>query len=146
MWQLGAIILFLIYVFMPVVISSEIGQFDALRGGHLMTGHEYLPITYVHSDLPIPALEEFKDENNNSSSFVYGPLVLVYSDANNYFLSEAINGLTFLYDQNPRVYYLPRLSNNNIILVVKSTEDILKDALINALQYIVPKKTPTPTP
>ncbi len=141
-WQFGAVVLILIYLVMPAVISSEIGQIDALKGRHFMTGNKRLPSTEVHASAPIPALDRYKRELGDSGEYVYGPFALVYSDSSSYYLADTPKYGS--YRENPNVYYFSRSGDNDMLLVVKSASFRIMDMFTES--GIFPTESPTPIP
>ena len=145
-WQLGGIILLLVYLFMPMTFSAEIGKMDALRGRHLMSGSHLLPSVEIFSDSPIPGMQKIVKDADIPGEYHYGPLLLVYSDSNTYYLADNIPGGQTYYD-SPKTYYVKRTSNNNIIYIVKSKISSLSETLNVMLTIINPHQTTfTPTP
>ena len=124
-WKLWGCILLLVYLFMPMILSSEIGKIDALRGRHLMSGTYLLPSVEIHSDSPIPTMQKIENKSDVSSGYDYGPLLLVYSDSNTYYLAENIPGQTY-YD-SPNTYYVQRTNSNNVAFIVKSKISLLTE-------------------
>jgi hypothetical protein len=90
-----------------------------------MSGTYLLPSVEIHSDSPIPTMQKIENKSDVSSGYDYGPLLLVYSDSNTYYLAENIPGQTY-YD-SPNTYYVQRTNSNNVVFVVKSKISLLTE-------------------
>jgi hypothetical protein len=144
-WQIGGAILLLVYLFMPMVLSSEIGRIDALRGRHLMSGSHLLPSVEIQSDSPFPALQKVENKSAVPGEYDYGPLLLVYTDSNNYYLADNIPGQTY-YD-SPNTYYVQRASNFHVVFIVKSKVSLTTEMINGMLttnKSTLATFTPTP--
>ena len=144
-WQIGAAILLLVYLFMPMLLSSEIGRIDALRGRHLMSGSHLLPSVEIQSDSPFPALQKVENKSTIPGEYDYGPLLLVYTDSNNYYLADNIPGQTFL--DSPNTYYIQRASDYHVVFTVKSKVSLTTKMINDMLATAGPNPAAlTPTP
>lgn len=117
-YGLGLILLFLLLV--SVAASAILGEFDALRGSRTLSGDWHLPVALLHSTAPIRTLEEYEDENSQSS-FVYGPLNLVASDDKVLYLVPPKEG--FFFEGQPSLYVIPRETIGGIHLSYRMPDE-----------------------
>jgi hypothetical protein len=115
-WHSWVVLLFFICSATITVISWQLGIIDAYRGKHIITLDVELPEVDLYSNASISALEGFAWSGNSPDEFVYGPLVLVYSDQSGYYLAST--NLKEYVSGGSRVYVVPK--TDGILISVKS--------------------------
>jgi hypothetical protein len=125
--------LLLLYFLVAISTSSILGEWDAVRGVHSMTGDWHIPKVSVYSNQKIPALVAF--EKKDQDVFEYSPLGLLSSDDKVYYLVDWKT--TGYYQHKPQVYIVPRLDN--------LTLNFLMSPYANPNVLPLPTRTTTPS-